>query len=311
MGVRSTPPSFVQRFHRGFIVILLLGGTGYIGQAFEQFMLDREIEFQTISRAEFDYTDRDVLIDLIQESKPEFLINAAGYTGKPNVDACEIHKTDCLLGNAVLPGVIREACEATGLSWGHVSSGCIFTGARPGGGGFTENDTPNFCFRTNNCSFYSGCKAIGEECLEGADNTFIWRLRIPFNHVDSNRNYLSKLMRYDSLLDATNSISNLDEFVRCCLETWQRRVPFGIYNVVNTGSVTTRRVVELIQKSGLTQKKFTFFESEEQFMKLAAKTPRSNCVLDNSKLVSTGIEIRDVESSIESCLAQWQAVAVS
>ena len=39
----------------------------------------------------------------------EFLINAAGYTGKPNVDACELHKADCLMGNAVLPGIIAQA----------------------------------------------------------------------------------------------------------------------------------------------------------------------------------------------------------
>ncbi len=178
-------------------MILLLGGTGYIGRAFQKLLVERNVEFQVISRAEFDYTNRDQLIDLIRESHPDFLINAAGYTGKPNVDACELYKADCLQGNAVLPGTIREACEATGLSWGHVSSGCIYTGSRPDRSGFTETDAPNFCFRTDNCSFYSGCKAIGEECLADAEDVFVWRLRIPFNHVDSTRNYLSKLMRYD------------------------------------------------------------------------------------------------------------------
>ena len=106
-----------------------------------------------------------------------------------------------------VPGVIRQACEHCDLPWGHVSSGCIYTGARADGRGFTEEDMPNFCFRTNNCSFYSGCKALGEECLAGSEKTYSWRLRIPFNEVDSSRNYLSKLMLYDRLLQATNSIS--------------------------------------------------------------------------------------------------------
>ena len=286
-------------------MILLLGGTGYVGGAFAQLLDQRNVDFRTISRSEFDYSQRDVLIDLIRESNASFLINAAGYTGKPNVDAAEIFKADCLAGNAVLPGTIREACEATNLSWGHVSSGCIFTGARDDGSGFRETDKPNFCFRTNNCSFYSGCKALGEECLADAENTFIWRLRIPFNEVDSNRNYLSKLMRYDRLLDATNSISQLGDFVRCCWETWAKRVPFGTYNITNTGSVTTRRVVDLVKASGLTNKSFSFFENEEEFMQIAAKTPRSNCVMDNSKLRSTGIEIPHVEEAIEQALANW------
>jgi len=288
-------------------LILLLGGTGYVGNAFQRILLSRGIEYRTISRSEFDYTSRDELIDLIRESNADFLINAAGYTGKPNVDACEIHKADCLLGNAVLPGTIREACEATNLTWGHVSSGCIFTGSRTDGSGFTEEDAPNFCFRTDNCSFYSGCKALGEECLEGSDNTFVWRLRIPFNNIDSNRNYLSKLIQYDRLLPATNSISQLDDFARCCLECWKQHVPFGTYNVTNTGSVTSQRVTELINQELKLNKNFSFFEDETEFMLKAAKTPRSNCVMDNSKLRSTGIQIPDVEEAIVSSLRNWKS----
>ena len=93
----------------GFLMILLLGATGYVGSAFQQLLDQRSVEYHSISRREIDYTDRDSLIDLIRESQPSFLINAAGYTGKPNVDACELHKAQCLQGNAVLPGTIREA----------------------------------------------------------------------------------------------------------------------------------------------------------------------------------------------------------
>jgi hypothetical protein len=88
------------------------------------------------------------------------------------------------------------------VPWGHVSSGCIYTGSRPDGRGFTETDTPNFTFRTNNCSFYSGTKALGEEVLAGKPNVYIWRLRIPFDHVDNPRNFLTKLIRYQRLLEA-------------------------------------------------------------------------------------------------------------
>ncbi len=184
-------------------MILLLGGQGYVGQAICRSLTSAGLSFRVVSRKSVDYSQRNELVKLLNESAPSFLINAAGYTGKPNVDACEIHRTECLAGNAVLPGVIRAACEETGTPWGHVSSGCIFTGAKPDGSGFREEDAPNFSFRQNNCSFYSGCKALGEEVLEGAENCFIWRLRIPFNHIDGPRNYISKMMRYDRLLVAT------------------------------------------------------------------------------------------------------------
>ncbi|QDV69547.1 dTDP-4-dehydrorhamnose reductase [Rosistilla carotiformis] len=287
-------------------MILLLGGSGYVGRAFAELLRHQGVDFRSVSRSDCDYTQRDALIGLICESNASFLINAAGYTGKPNVDACELQKSQCLAGNAVLPGTIREACAMAGdLPWGHVSSGCIYTGARFDGGGFSEEDRPNFSFRTNNCSFYSGSKALGEECLVGAENVYVWRLRIPFDHRDSPRNYLSKLMRYHRLLEATNSISHLGDFVRASLECWLRRVPTGIYNVTNTGSVTTRQVVGMIEQELKLGRTFEYFDSEDEFMSLAAKTPRSNCVMDNRKLRATGIPIADVDDAIRVSLRNW------
>ncbi len=286
-------------------MILLLGGGGYVGSAFARKLQSQGVDYRSVSRSRIDYTQRSCLIGLIRETKPAFLINAAGYTGKPNVDACEDHKADCLLGNAVLPGIIREACEATDLHWGHVSSGCIYQGSRPDGSGFRESDLPNFSFRQPPCSFYSGCKALGEECLAGAENTFIWRLRIPFNEFDSQRNYLSKLMRYDRLLDVRNSITDLNEYVEACISCWQNRIQPGTYNVTNTGSIMTHEVVELIRRYRQPKREFRFFEDESEFMRDAVKTPRSSCVLDNSKLLATGVRMSAVEEAIERSLKNW------
>jgi len=288
-------------------MILLLGGNGYVGSAIQKNLTGRGLPFTVASRASSDYSNPNVLVKMLRELRPEFLINAAGYTGKPNVDACEIHRTECLDGNAVLPGVIREACEQAQTPWGHVSSGCIFTGAKADGSGFTEKDAPNFSFRQNNCSFYSGCKALGEEVLDGAENCFIWRLRIPFNNINSARNYISKMMRYDRLLMATNSLSQLDEFADACVASWTQRVPFGTYNLTNPGSVTTRDVVRLIQKHGLSNRNFQFFESDDQFMKLAAKTPRSNCVLDSTKAIAAGLPLSHIEEALEKAMKNWQS----
>src|SRR4029077_4454496 len=129
-----------------------LGGSGYVGQAYQALLQRKGVAFRNLRRAELDYTDAGILRDALKRDRPDFLINAAGYTGKPNVDACEVHKSECLFGNAVLPGLIAEACAAAGMPWGHVSSGCIYTGARPDGSGFSETDAPNFTFRQNNCS---------------------------------------------------------------------------------------------------------------------------------------------------------------
>lgn len=287
-------------------MIYLLGGSGYVGQAYHKLLTSRGLAFKSIQRSELDYSDTHTLLAALEADRPEFLINAAGYTGKPNVDACELDKVNCLFGNAVLPGRIAEACEKAGVPWGHVSSGCIFTGSREDGTGFTEEDAPNFSFRQNNCSFYSGTKALGEEILAGRDHLFIWRLRIPFNHEDGPRNYLTKLIRYDHLLEAANSISHLDEFVAATFACWEKKVPFGTYNITNPGHVTTREVADLIQKSGVCTKEFKFFKDESEFMQIAAKTPRSNCVMNSDKLASVGIRMTPVRECIQQTLANWQ-----
>jgi dTDP-4-dehydrorhamnose reductase len=286
-------------------MILLLGGSGFIGTTFRNRMERDGVSYSSVRRAYCNYYDRNELDALIQEFRPDFLINAAGYTGVPNVDACELNKTECVNANVVLPGIIRDVCERRRLPWGHVSSGCIYTGQSPRRAGFRECDPPNFTFRHNNCSFYSGCKALAEEILQGTENCYVWRLRMPFSHVDSARNYLSKLMRYERLLDAQNSLARVDEFVDACLQCWKNGIEFGVYNLTNTGSTTTREVVSLILRSGLCNRQFSFFDSEAEFMRTAVIAPRCSCVLDNAKARRVGIRLSHVLDAIQESLENW------
>jgi dTDP-4-dehydrorhamnose reductase len=313
-------------------MILLLGASGYIGEAFARELQRRKWPFTPVSRRDVDYTRFDVLMGFLKKSKPEFIINAAGYTGKPNVDTCEIAKADTLAGNTLLPQTIAHVCAAIGIPWGHVSSGCIFSGAKIMVNGqlraekdlsksnlrslvekspellrgFTENDVPNFSFRDPPCSFYSGTKALAEETIAGIGQSYVWRLRIPFDEFDGERNYLSKVQRYAKVYDNVNSISHRADYVKACLDLLERRAPFGAYNITNPGFVTTRQVVEMIQKILKPKRKFEFWQNDEEFYRVAAKTPRSNCVLDVSKLQATGVKIRPVIEALEDSLKNWK-----
>jgi dTDP-4-dehydrorhamnose reductase len=313
-------------------MILLLGATGYIGESFARELQRRKTDFIPLSRKQVDYTRFDALLDFLKTKKPAFVINAAGYTGKPNVDACELDKAGTLAGNTLLPQTIAHACAAAEIPWGHVSSGCIFSGAKVTVNGqtraekdmtrpelraivekspqhihgFTETDTPNFSFRDGPCSFYSGTKALGEEAMAGIGQSYIWRLRIPFDEFDNARNYLSKVQRYSKAYDNVNSISHRADFVKACLDLWERRAPFGIYNVTNPGFVTTRQVVGMIVRMLKPKHEFEFWSSDVEFYKVAAKTPRSNCVMDVSKLLAAGVKIRPVGEALEDSLKNWK-----
>ena len=280
------------------MVLTLLGSNGFVGKAMANFLEHNQISFFPLSRASLNYYDSKSLKFFLTSNQSRFLLNCAGYTGKPNVDACESAKYECSQGNAVLPGIIREVCEDLNIPWGHISSGCIYSGRRDDGKGWTEEDEPNFSFRSPPCSFYSGTKALGEEVLEGAENCFVWRLRIPFNYESNPRNYLQKLLNYENLLEAENSVSHLEEFCQKCIECFTKDVEPGVYNMTNPGSITTSQVTEWMIQEGLTDKKFNFFKTEDEFMEKAAKTPRSNCVLDTTKAEKVGIGMRPVEEAM-------------
>ncbi len=147
---------------------------------------------------------------------------------------------------------------------------------------------------------------MGEEAIAGIGQSYVWRLRIPFDEFDSARNYLSKVQRYQKAYDNVNSISHRADYVRSCLDLWALRAPFGTYNVTNPGFVTTRQVVGLIEKFLKPARKFEFWKNDAEFYQIAAKTPRSNCVMDVTKLLSAGVKIRGVDEALDDSLRNWK-----
>lgn len=271
--------------------ILLIGFTGYVGEAFHKELLNRGISCYGINSKTICTAQN--ITEIIRSKKITFVINAAGYVGKPNVDSCELtaNKADCILANVILPAEVRKACESTDTPFGHISTGCLYNG-----GCYKEDDAPN------HYSFYSHSKALGEEVLAGA-NAYVWRIRMPFNEINNPRNYLTKILSYDTLITEKNSISHLGDFVSACLDCFQIKAPFGTYNVTNPGTITPEEIVSMMRKYGLTDKIYKFTESKD-LPGIVAK--RSNCLLDTSKLKSIGIILPDVREAIEDCLRNWR-----
>ena len=314
-------------------MIWILGASGYIGEAFVAEAKRRKLDHRPVARKEMDYRDFRTFLFALKKEKPDLVINAAGFTGKPNVDACEIQKGETIAGNLSLAQTVATACDVAGIKLGFVSSGCIYTGAkvkRECGTwavedrlteplisellekrsdrvkGFSEEDEPNFSFAHNNCSFYSGSKALAEEVMKDFPEFYVWRLRIPFDEFDGPRNYLTKVQRYAKVYQNWNSVSHRADFTTACLDTWLQKLPGGVYNVINPGYISTREVVEKIKiklKPGWNP---IFWQSDDEFYRLGARTPRSNCLLEDSKIKRFGIKIRSINDALESALSNWR-----
>lgn len=272
---------------------LILGKNGYIAESIVKELKSRDLPHVAWSRSDVDYTNlAELRHNLYILGEDLHIINCAGYIGKPNVDACELDKSSCIEGNVLLPNMLAQLCKEKGYAFTQVSSGCIYSGYEKD---FSEKDKPNFDFQ--NGSFYSGTKALAEKVvLENNAGSYIFRLRIPFDEFSSTRNYLTKLLSYDMLFDARNSLSHRADFAKYAIELICQKVPHGIYNITNKGSVTTKEVVEIIKKHNLTNKEFKFFGDLNSFNK-EVKAPRSNCILNTSK-IEQYIKIRSAKDAL-------------
>ena len=286
---------------------IILGKNGYIAKSFIEELKLRELHYIALSRSEVDYTNFKEFQNFYNinynsvstPTKNSIIINCAGYIGKPNVDACESNKGDTIMGNVVFPTNLANHCSINASTLVQISSGCIYNGYEKN---FSEEDDPNFTF--SNGSFYSGTKALCERMiLKHNPRSYIFRLRIPFDQFESPRNYITKLLKYDNLVDVENSLSHRADFAKYCINLLEKKAPRGIYNVTNKGSVTTKEVVDMIKHHLKPKKDFNFFDDYDKFLSTVA-TPRSNCVLDTSKLESF-MYIRTAKQAMNDAIAKY------
>ena len=277
--------------------ILLLGSSGYIGSVFKSMLPEKRV----ITMKHSDITVQN-LLNSWSFNHFDTIINCAGYVGRPNVDAVEKNKEEGIFGNIIIPQIITEFLNIVkDLTLLHISSGCVYEDE---GSVFTEEDKPNLDWEASRrCSFYSGTKGMAEKIVSRYPNHYICRLRMPFDEDLSNpRNYLSKLFNYEKLLSLPNSLSNRHEFVQCCIQLLEKECEFGTYNIVNSGFITAKQVVDIFEKHKITNKEFKFFSDIEDFYLSTGSVPRSNCRVSNQKLLNAGVQISNVHDSIENCV---------
>ena len=256
---------------------VLLLGKGFISKYIADYLLGSGHKVLNLSREEYDYHDEVKLDELLygyEGTRYDTVINTAGFTGKPNVDQCEVEKKDCLYYNSILPKEIETQCKKHNKKFIHISSGCIYTGYDKD---FTEEDEPNFGVYNKESSYYSFTKHLSELLLD-TKFTNIIRIRMPIEDKLSEKNLLTKLLKYDYLIDFVNSktdVYKLSEFVGQVVKNFKP----GLYNAVHSNPLSTKDVVEILKEYNLINKKWTFIPYAE----LDIKANRSNCVLSNEK----------------------------
>lgn len=265
--------------------------TGWIGQ---QLMEIIPAQGHTAIAAQSRLENRRDIEKEITVLKPDFIINAAGVTGRPNIDWCEDHKQETIRSNIIGALNLADVCYLHDIHMTNLGTGCIYEYDADhqikSGKGFTEEDEPNFAG-----SFYSKTKIMLEKLLACYPNVLNLRLRMPISSDLHERNFITKISKYQKVINVPNSMSILDDLLPLIVPMAVKGCT-GIYNFVNPGTISHNEILDLYKIYIDPQFNYCNFTIEEQNKILKAK--RSNNELDTNKLTQLFTEIPHIKTSI-------------
>lgn len=134
--------------------ILLTGAGGQLGQDCQKILTGHKLI--SCDRQRLDIGDATAVNTLLQEERPEVIINCAAYTA---VDRCETEKDLAWRVNATGPENLAKGAAALGARLLHISTDYVFDGSKPIPESYQESDP------TNPLSEYGRSKLAGEEAV--------------------------------------------------------------------------------------------------------------------------------------------------
>jgi dTDP-4-dehydrorhamnose reductase len=250
-------------------------------------------EGQTVHLGKARLENRESVANELDTVKPKYVLNAAGVTGRPNVDWCEDHKQETIRANVLGTTTLADLCFLRNIHVTVYATGCIYEydADHPlGGKTFTEDDTPNF-----EGSFYSKTKVITEKLLRCYPNVLVLRVRMPISDDLSPRSFITKISKYAKVVNIPNSMTVLTDLLPVSIDMTKKERK-GVYNFTNPGTLSHNEILTLYKQ--YIDPNFTWanFSLEEQAKIL--KAGRSNNELDASKIHKEYPQIPHAQKSI-------------
>jgi 3,5-epimerase/4-reductase len=284
------------------LTVLVFGGhSGWVGQKLVA-LLSTHSSGAKVHVAKSRLENRQDIERELARVQPTHVMNAAGVTGRPNVDWCESHKAETTRVNVIGTLTLIDCCAERGVHLTNFATGCIYHYTADGkfaqgsGVGFAETDVPNF-----DGSFYSKTKAMVEKIITdtGYDNVLQLRLRMPISDDLHPRSLVTKITKYEKVVNIPNSMTVLADMLPVAVGLALANV-VGVHNFTNPGAVSHNEVLAMYRD--LVDPAFTWknFTLEEHDMVVVAK--RSNNELDCTKLAvachGAGIELLPIHEAL-------------
>jgi len=141
--------------------ILLIGINGQLGNQLQP-LLTKIGEVTAVGRENLDLADRNAISQLIDQLKPELIINAAAYTA---VDKSENEPELAHAVNSIAPGIMAKEAKNLGATLIHISTDYVFDGSQSTP--YIETDS------TNPLGTYGKTKLAGEKAIRETEANHI------------------------------------------------------------------------------------------------------------------------------------------
>ncbi len=213
--------------------------------------------------------------------------------------------------NLYSPLVLSEICEEQDIHFTYLGTGCIFDYDNDKHiygdehTGFSECDKPNFFG-----SSYSIVKGFTDKLMHHYNrekNTLNLRIRMPITDEINERNFITKITKYEKVCSIPNSMTVLNDLLPIMIHM-ARNKNTGTYNLTNPGLISHNDILEMYKEVVDPTFVWKNFTIDEQNTILASK--RSNNCLDTSKLEKlckeNNIELRPIKEAVRDILVKMK-----
>lgn len=273
---------------------ILIIGNGFLGKKCAAVWPDAILSDKLL------YTVKDVE-DLLEEYKPDSVLNAAGIVGKPNVDWCEDHQLETIQGNTILPIMIAQACQNKGVYLLHMGTGCIYYGYAADPNGWKEGEP------ANPSAVYTKTKYAADLALSTLPNIGIARIRMPIDSEPSPGNLIDKLASFPRVVDVINSVTVVEDMISVFKQLLEKQAS-GIFHVTNPGAIKHKEILAMYNELVDPAHTNEWISEQELVASGLAKKTRSNNILQSGNLEKLGIHMREVHEAVRDTLIKYAAL---
>ena len=161
--------------------ILITGGLGQLGKAFEERFVKEGIDFFSTDKQDFDISNIDEVEKLMTQAKPDIVINCAAYN---LVDKAEDEPREAFSVNRDGAKNLALLCREKGIFLVHYGTDYVFDGEKESP--YVEEDVPN------PLNQYGISKLAGEKAVEDILNDYLI-FRVSWVFGKGKQNFLYKL----------------------------------------------------------------------------------------------------------------------